>query len=82
LRARGKAKNMVRIIGYLVGLAFAGVLLISLFVGVSDYMSNPPAATAEEEFHKEELKPLHLACGSGSKSSSRRISFRRKSRPS
>jgi ubiquinol-cytochrome c reductase cytochrome c1 subunit len=52
---------MVRIIGYLVGLAFAGVLLISLFVGVSDYMSNPPAPTAEEEFHNEQLKPLHLA---------------------
>ena len=52
---------MVRIIGYVVGLAFAGVLLISLFGGVSDYMSNPPAPTAEEEFHKEHLKPLHLA---------------------
>jgi ubiquinol-cytochrome c reductase cytochrome c1 subunit len=51
---------MVRIIGFLVGLAFAGVLLISLFVGISDYMSNPPAATAEEEFHKEHLKPFHL----------------------
>jgi ubiquinol-cytochrome c reductase cytochrome c1 subunit len=52
---------MVRIIGFLVGLAFAGVLLISLFVGVSNTLSSPPAATAEEEFHKEELKPLHLA---------------------
>jgi ubiquinol-cytochrome c reductase cytochrome c1 subunit len=52
---------MVRIIGFLVGLAFAGVLLISLFVGVANYVSSPPAPTAEEEFHKEQLKPLHLA---------------------
>jgi len=52
---------MVRIIGFLVGLAFAGVLLISLFVGVSNYVSSPPAPTAEEEFHKDHLKPLHLA---------------------
>jgi len=51
---------MVRIIGFLVGLAFAGVLLISLFVGVSDYVSSPPAPTPEEEFHKEP-KALHLA---------------------
>ena len=51
---------MVRIIGFLVGLAFAGVLLISLFVGVSEYYSSPPAKTAEEEFHKEPMA-LHLA---------------------
>ena len=51
---------MVRIIGFLVGLGFAGVLLISLFVGVSDYFSSPPEPLAEEEFHKEP-KPLHLA---------------------
>jgi ubiquinol-cytochrome c reductase cytochrome c1 subunit len=51
---------MVRIIGFLVGLAFAGVLLISLFVGVSEYYSSPPAKTAEEEFHKESMA-LHLA---------------------
>jgi ubiquinol-cytochrome c reductase cytochrome c1 subunit len=42
---------MVRIIGFLVGLAFAGVLIISLFVGVSGYFSNPPAPSAEEEYH-------------------------------
>jgi ubiquinol-cytochrome c reductase cytochrome c1 subunit len=51
---------MVRIIGFLVGLAFAGVLLISLFVGVSEYVSSPPAPTAEEEFHLAP-RPLHLA---------------------
>ena len=51
---------MVRIIGFLVGLAFAGVLLISLFVGVSNYVSNPPAPMPEEDFHKHP-KALHLA---------------------
>jgi len=42
---------MVRLIGFLIGLAFAGVLLISLFVNVSDYVSSPPEPLAEEEFH-------------------------------
>ena len=51
---------MVRILGFLVGLGFVGVLLISLFVGASDYFSNPPEHTAEEEFHKP-AKALHLA---------------------
>jgi ubiquinol-cytochrome c reductase cytochrome c1 subunit len=51
---------MVRIIAFLVGLAFAGVLLISLFVGVSNTLSNPAPPTAEEEFHRHP-KPLALA---------------------
>jgi len=51
---------MVRIIGFLVGLGFVGVLLISLFVGVSDYFTNPPEETAEHAFHKYPKK-LHLA---------------------
>jgi ubiquinol-cytochrome c reductase cytochrome c1 subunit len=51
---------MVRIIGFLVGLAFAGVLLISLFVGVANYVQSPPAPMAEEEFHLPP-RPLHLA---------------------
>ena len=45
---------MVRIIGFLVGLGFVGVLLISLVVNAVDYFQNPPAPTAEHEFH---LKP-------------------------
>jgi ubiquinol-cytochrome c reductase cytochrome c1 subunit len=49
---------MVRIISFLVGLAFAGVLLISLFVGVANYVGSPPAATAEEEYH---LAPGHVS---------------------
>jgi ubiquinol-cytochrome c reductase cytochrome c1 subunit len=51
---------MVRVIGFLVGLVFAGVLLISLISGVATNLSNPPAPLAAEEFHKEP-KPLHLA---------------------
>jgi ubiquinol-cytochrome c reductase cytochrome c1 subunit len=51
---------MVRILGFLVGLGFVGVLMISLFVNVSDYLQNPPEHTAEEEFHKHP-KPLQLA---------------------
>jgi ubiquinol-cytochrome c reductase cytochrome c1 subunit len=51
---------MVRIIGFLIGLAFAGVLLISLFVGVSQYVSSPPEPLAEQFYHKEP-KELHLA---------------------
>jgi ubiquinol-cytochrome c reductase cytochrome c1 subunit len=52
---------MVRFFGFLVGLGFAGVLLISLFSTISNYVSSPPAATAEEEFHKH---PKHLALAS------------------
>ena len=51
---------MVRVIGFIVGLVFAGVLLISLISGVADYFRHPPEALASEEFHKEP-KPLHLA---------------------
>ena len=42
---------MVRILGFLVGLGFVGVLMISLFFTASDYFTNPPEPTAEEEFH-------------------------------
>ncbi|SFP93989.1 cytochrome c1 [Sphingomonas rubra] len=42
---------MVRLISYLVGLAFVGVLAIALFGTVSSAISNPAAETAEEEFH-------------------------------
>jgi ubiquinol-cytochrome c reductase cytochrome c1 subunit len=48
---------VVRVIGFLVGLVFAGVLLISLITGVATYLSSPPAPLASEEFH---LKPKHL----------------------
>lgn len=43
---------MVRIIAFLVGLGFVGVLLISLVVNALDYFQNPPAPTAEHEFHR------------------------------
>src|SRR5947209_2390109 len=51
---------MVRVIGFLVGLVFAGVLLISLITGVATNLSSPPAPLASEEFHKAP-KPLHLS---------------------
>jgi ubiquinol-cytochrome c reductase cytochrome c1 subunit len=51
---------MVRIIGFLVGLGFAGVLLISLVVNLVGYFQSPPEATAEHEFHRHP-KELHLA---------------------
>ena len=51
---------MVRIIGFLVGLGFAGVLLISLVVNLVGFIQSPPEPTAEHEFHREP-KALHLA---------------------
>ena len=51
---------MVRIIGFLVGLVFAGVLVISLITGVSNYFSSPPEETAAHEFH-EHAKDVHFA---------------------
>ncbi len=50
---------MVRVIGFLVGLAFAGVLLISLIGNAASYFANPPAPLAAAEFHKAP-KDLHL----------------------
>ncbi|AGH48134.1 MULTISPECIES: cytochrome c1 [Sphingomonadales] len=51
---------MVRPIGALVGLGFAFVLLFSLVVGAVNFIKEPPAATAEHEFHLHP-KPLALA---------------------
>jgi ubiquinol-cytochrome c reductase cytochrome c1 subunit len=51
---------MVRVIGFIVGLVFAGVLLISLISGVADYFRHPPEALAADEFRREP-KDLHLA---------------------
>jgi ubiquinol-cytochrome c reductase cytochrome c1 subunit len=50
---------MIRVLGFLIGLGFAGVLLISLIVNAADYFSNPPAPLASEEFHREP-KPLAI----------------------
>ena len=50
---------MVRVIGFLVGLVFAGVLLISLISGVATNLKNPPAKLASEELHLAP-KALHL----------------------
>ncbi len=53
--------GIIRSGALLAGLAFSGVLLISLVLGVSNTLSNPPPATAESEFH---LEPRHLALAS------------------
>jgi len=50
----------MRFILGLIGAVFAGVLLISLIGGVSEYFSNPPATLAATEFHRE-AKPLALS---------------------
>ena len=48
----------VRTIGMFAGVAFAGVVLISFASTLTTYFTSPPAATAEEEFHKH---PKELA---------------------
>ena len=52
---------MVRFIALIVGIAFAGVLALALFGTVSGLITDPPAATAEHEFHKH---PKELALAS------------------
>lgn len=42
---------MVRIIGFLVGLAFAGILMISMAVDLTTYFTSTHEETAEHEFH-------------------------------
>ena len=51
---------MVRIIAFFVGVGFAGVLLLSLVIGVVNTIQEPTAPTAEHEFHRE-AEPLALA---------------------
>ncbi|MEO6247364.1 MAG: cytochrome c1 [Sphingomicrobium sp.] len=51
---------MVRFIAFLVGLGFAGMLLLSLLVNGISAIKDPAAATVEHSFHKEP-KELHLA---------------------
>jgi ubiquinol-cytochrome c reductase cytochrome c1 subunit len=49
---------MVRIGAFLVGLFFAGWLLISFLVGAVSYVKEPPVATVEHEFHRD---PKHVS---------------------
>ena len=42
---------MVRIVGFVVGLVFAGVLLIAFISNLATYFSSPPAPLAQDEFH-------------------------------
>jgi ubiquinol-cytochrome c reductase cytochrome c1 subunit len=52
---------MVRIIGFIVGLGFSGVLLISLVVNLVEYAQTPPEPSVEHEFHRH---PKELALAS------------------
>jgi len=47
---------MVRILGALVGLFFAGMLLLSFLWGAVAYVSAPPAETVEHAFHEHPKK--------------------------
>ena len=49
---------MVRIGAFLVGLFFSGWLLVSFIMGAIAYVSEPPAPTAEHEFHEH---PKHVS---------------------
>jgi ubiquinol-cytochrome c reductase cytochrome c1 subunit len=48
---------MVRVFAALVGIFFSGMLLYSFVFGAVNYISEPPAPTAEKEFH---LAPKHV----------------------
>lgn len=48
---------MVRIGAFFVGLFFAGWLLVSFVLGAISFVSEPPAATVEHEFHRD---PKHV----------------------
>ena len=52
---------MVRVFAALVGIFFSGMLLYSFVFGAVNYVSEPPAPTAEHEFH---LPPKHVAFAS------------------
>jgi ubiquinol-cytochrome c reductase cytochrome c1 subunit len=51
---------MVRPLGILAGLGFVAILLFSALTGAISFISEPPAPTAEHEFHKHP-EELHLA---------------------
>ncbi|HXC74713.1 MAG TPA: cytochrome c1 [Sphingomicrobium sp.] len=51
---------MIRVISFVVGVVFAGVLLIAMIGNLSTYFTSPPAPLPAEEFHKEP-KSLKLA---------------------
>ncbi len=52
---------MIRKLAFLVGLAFAGVLLLSLFINLKSFITDPTEPTAESQFHEE---PAALALAS------------------
>ena len=44
---------MIRWIANIIGIGFVGVLLLSLYGTVSDYVTAPPEPTAEHDLHRE-----------------------------
>src|SRR3954466_15487214 len=48
--SKGAGRYMVRFIGFLVGLVFAGVLLIPLIGGFWSFSANPPAPLPSDDF--------------------------------
>jgi ubiquinol-cytochrome c reductase cytochrome c1 subunit len=52
---------MVRPIAFLVGLGFAGILLFSMLVGAYNYVTEPPALTAEKVFHLHPKEDVHFS---------------------
>jgi ubiquinol-cytochrome c reductase cytochrome c1 subunit len=60
LQRDGKTQTMIRILSIFVGLFFTAALAWSFVNGAYNYISEPPAATAEHEFHKHP-KELQLA---------------------
>ena len=52
---------MIRLLAFLVGIFFAGLLLLSFFVNLTGFITDPPAPTAETAGFHMEPKELHLA---------------------
>ncbi|NNC72594.1 MAG: cytochrome c1, partial [Sphingomonadaceae bacterium] len=48
---------MIRVIGFLVGLGFCGVLAFSPITGMVSYFSDPPVETVEHRFHEHAHAP-------------------------
>lgn len=57
---KGATKDMVRTIASAVGALFVLSLLVALWGSISGVITDPPVATAQDEFHLAP-KPLHLA---------------------
>ncbi len=52
--------GLPRLVGFFAGLGFVAVLMFSVLTGAVAFITDPPAVTAEHEYHKHP-KELHLA---------------------